>query len=120
MTCRMRSSGRFGLVSSAALRLRERPRPSLLARAQPAIPQIDERLEPGLQRLEPEALAGVDEMRAIDALDHRLDAAARFPRRPRQPAGEEHVVLRLQPLQLALEHRQLAVDVELLLGHERS
>ena len=53
----------------------------------------------------------------IDARDHRLDARARLPRRPRQPAREEHVVLRLEALQLRLEEPQLAIDVDLLLGH---
>ena len=86
-------------------RLRERPGTSFLARAQRAIPQIDEASEARLQRAEAEADAVVVDRRAIEPLDHRLDARARLPRRTLQPAGEEHVVLGLEPLQLALRAR---------------
>ena len=81
-------------------RLRERPGPSFLARAQPAVPQLDQRLKPRLQHLEAETIAGAHADAAVVALDDRLDAAARLPRRPRQAAGEEHVVFALEALEV--------------------
>ena len=59
---------------------------------------------------------------AVPLLDQRCDAVARLPRRPRQAAGEEHVVLGLELLEpggerlrsfwtrLVSVHAQLAVD----------
>ena len=97
----MRSSGAFfGSACSACACCDERTRPPFLARAQAAVPEIDERRVPRLQRREAEAIAVVLDVRAIELLDERVDAAARLPRRLRQPAGEEHVVLGFEPLQL--------------------
>ena len=90
--------------------LRERPRPSFFARAQAAIPQIDERRESRLQRGEAEAIAVVLDDAAIEPLDHRLDAAARLPRRARKPAGEIHVVFPFQLPEVAFEDLQLAIE----------
>ena len=64
------------------------------------------------QRLSPESdmeLRNLDSL-AIEFLHHRLDARARFPRRPGQAPGEEHVVLGFEPLQLALEPHDLAFE----------
>src|ERR1043165_5527758 len=48
----------------------------------------------------------------------RTIASARPPRRTRQAAGEEHVVLRLEALQLRLENLELTIEVGgFLLGH---
>ena len=88
----------------------ERARTSFLARAQAAIPQIDERRVARLQRGEAEAIAGVRDVAAIELLDQRLDAGARLPRRLRQPAGEEHVVFGLELLEVGLEPLQIAFD----------
>ena len=106
----MRSSGRFFSGSVGGALLRERTRPPFFARAQAAIPQIDERREARLQRREAEAIAGVLDVGAIVLLDERLDAGARLPRRLRQPAGEEHVVFGFELLQLGLEPLQIAFD----------
>ena len=58
----MRSSGPFFSGSFGAALLRERPGTPFFARAQPAIPQIDERREARLQRQEAEAIAGVHDV----------------------------------------------------------
>ena len=78
-TCRMRSSGRFGSALAVGALLRERPGPPFFARAQAAIPEIDERREARLQRGEAEPVAGVLDVRAIELLDQRLDAARGSP-----------------------------------------
>ena len=106
----MRSSGRFFAGSCRRVLLRERPGTPFLARAQAAIPQIDERRVARLQRREAEAIAGVLDVAAIVLLDERLDAGARLPRRLGQPAGEEHVVFGLELLQLGFEPLQIAFD----------
>ena len=86
----------------------KRPRPPFLPRPHAAVPQIDEGGEARLQRLKTEPVAGVLDVRPIHLLDDRLDAAARLPRRLRQPAGEEHVVLGLELLEPGLEPLQFA------------
>jgi hypothetical protein len=90
--------------------------PSLLARPQAAIPQIDERRVACLQGVEPEAAHVALDVGAIEPLDDRFDTPARLPRRPRQRAPEEHVVLRLELAQLRLESQELTFDVGHL-GH---
>src|SRR5262249_59171308 len=84
--------------------------PSLLARAQAAIPEIDEGREARLQRAEPEPVAGVRNVGAVVLLHERLDAGSRLPRRRRQPPREEHVVFGLELLELGLEPREIAID----------
>ena len=106
----MSASGRAG-GGACGRRLRERARPPLLARAQPAIPDFDHLLEARLQHLEPEAIGGAGDVAAVVPLDQRLDPAARLPRRPRQPAGEEHVVFRLEPLDVRGERQQVLLEV---------
>ena len=106
----MRSSGGFFVAARSRRRLRERTGPPFLARAQAAIPEIDERRVARLQRVEAEAIAGVRDVAAVELLDQRFDAGARLPRRLGQPAGEEHVVLGLELLELGFEPRELAFD----------
>ena len=77
-TCRMRSSGRLLRLLDRAL-LRERARPPFLARAQAAIPEIDERRVARLQRGEAEAIAGVRDVAAVELLDERFDAGRASP-----------------------------------------
>ena len=78
-TCRMRSSAALSVRRRGRRRLRERPGPPFFARAQAAVPEIDERREARLQRREAEAIAGVLDVRAVELLDERLDAARAFP-----------------------------------------
>src|SRR5690242_8049169 len=73
----------------------ERPRPSLFSRPLPAVPEIRERGVARLQRLEAEAIDRRVDAAAVPALEYRIDPAARLPWRPRETAGEEHVVLGL-------------------------
>src|SRR5206468_12068966 len=79
-------------------------------RAKPLVPQVDELLIPRLQRRKAEAIAVVLDVRAIVLFDERIEARPRLPRRPLQPAGEEHVVLRLQLFELRLEPLHLYVE----------
>ncbi len=53
---------------------------------------------------------------AIVALDHRFDPAARLPRRTRQPAGEKHVVLAFEALQIGGQELKVFLDI-CLFGH---
>jgi hypothetical protein len=111
----------FGLLFSGRLEVRKRTRPPFFARLQPAIPQVDEGLIPRLQRAEAKFSAGVRDVDVIEAAHHRGHPPACFPRWTRQPAGEEHVVLRLEPLQFRLEQFELTIEFgDLLLGHGRS
>ena len=89
-------------------------RPSSRARSPRS--QRSTRLESRLQHHEAEAIAGAHDVPAVPALHDRLDALAGLPRRTRQPAGEEHVVLRLEPLQLGCQGLQVVLDV-CELGH---
>ena len=60
---------------------------------------------------------------AVVALDERLDARPRFPRQPRQPAGEKHVVLGLEPFSSISSSRaaaSIAVECSLPLFGRRS
>jgi len=96
--------------------LRERPGAPLLAGAEAAIPQVDERREAGLQREEAEAIAGVGDVAAVVLLDQRFHPGARLPRRLGQAAREEHVVFGFELLQISFEALQIAFDA-LTIGH---
>ena len=82
-----------------------------LARSQPAIPEVDERGKTRLKGVEAETLAVVFEPHAVDALHERVDAAACFPWRTREPPREEHVVLGFEALQLDFEHLNFSFGV---------
>src|SRR6185436_13061357 len=90
---------------------RKRSWTSFFASPQAAIPQVHERRVACLQRGEAETVPVAANVRAIVLLDERVDAAPRFPRRFGHPAGEEHVVLGLEPLQLGFETQQVAFDL---------
>src|SRR5690242_19246450 len=77
-------------------RLAERPGTPFFARAEPAVPEIDEGLEAALERVELKTIHRALNVGAVPFLDQRLYAVARLPRRTRQPAGEEHVVFGLE------------------------
>ena len=90
--------------------------PVTRARSEAAIPEFEQRLKTGLERLEPEPVARAHARATVVALDERLDAPAGFPGRARHPAGKVHVVLRFEPLQFACEILQVTLDSSLL-GH---
>jgi len=83
----------------------------LLHAAQSAIPELDELLKSGLQILEAKTIRRCFDVAAIESLHHRFDAPTGLQRRSRSPAGKKHVVFRLEPLQLGLEHLQVALHV---------
>src|SRR5678815_2770227 len=95
--------GTLRLFRYRRTQVRERARPPLFLRLEAAIPQIGERLKARLQRIEPEATAGIRDVRVIEPADHGVNAPARLPWRTRQAAGEKHVVFRLEPSQLRFE-----------------
>ena len=64
-----------------------------------------------VRRLEAEAVSVVLDDAAIEPLDQRLDTAARFPRRPRKPPGEIHVVFPFQLPEVAFEDLQFPFDL---------
>src|SRR5262249_61083847 len=105
----------FGALAPRLLRARRRERSgaALLARAQAAIPEIDERRVARLQRMETEAIAGVLDIGAIVLLDERRHAGPRLPWRLGQSPGEVHVVFGLELFQLALETRELLRQIAL-------
>ena len=71
-----------------------------------------------MERVEPEAAARVRDVDVIEPPNHGVHAAACLPRRTRQAAGEEHVVLRLEALQLRFENLEFTIEVgDFPLGH---
>ena len=115
-----RASVRSGLLRLLRdrRRLHEGSRPAFVARALPAIPQLDVGRESRLYRGELESETVVADVLPVQALDHALDPLARLPWRTRQPAREVHVVLALEAPQLGLEDLQLALDIRGLVRHD--
>src|SRR5207237_4993596 len=99
----------FPLLLLRRALMREGTGSSLLARAQASVPQIDEGRIARLERREAKTVAGVRDIRAIELFDERVDACACLRRRPREPAREEHVVLRLELLEIGLEPCEIAI-----------
>ncbi len=95
----------------ARRRVAERAWTSFFPRPLAAVPQIREDRIARLQRLEAEAVRRAVDPAAVPAFQEGVDTAARFPRRTRQPAGEEHVVLRLEPLEVRGERLDVALEV---------
>src|SRR5262249_54010056 len=91
--------------------LRKRSGPAFFARAQASLPEIDEGLEPCLQRDEAESLRVVRNAQAVETADGGSDAGPRFHRRPRQASREVHVVLGFELAQLGFEPLELAGDL---------
>src|SRR4029079_16656192 len=91
--------------------LRERPRAAFLTGAETALPQIEEGLEPRLERQEAEPIGRVPDMQPIDSTHRCCDARTRLHGRTRQPAGEVHVVFGFELTQLGLEPFQLTLDL---------
>ncbi len=67
------------------------------------LPQLAQFRVTRLDGQEPEAVGGVLDVLAIEFLDQRVDALARFERLPRLAAGQVHVVLGLEALDLAVK-----------------
>ena len=73
--------------------------------------------KPHLQGAEPESIAGVLDVRAVEPSDEGLDSAIGFPWRLRKPTGKEHVVLGFQLAKLGFEQLQVAFEVGRLGRH---
>ena len=89
----------------------ERAGAAFLSGAHLPVPEVRKRRVARLQRAEPEAVHPGFDVPTIPTLDDRFDPAPRLPRRPRQAAAEEQVVLDLEPVQLARQKFEVTLDV---------
>ncbi len=100
--------GRLGRLRTL---VREGPRAPFLARAQSAIPQIDERRKTALQGGKAEPIAEILDVGSVQPLDELFHARTCFKWRARKAAREIHVVFPFQLPQLHLKNLQLALEV---------